>query len=597
MPRFSVLSLAAFSLLLCAPALTQRRPAPPQTSTSRAGEPSTPQVQALIARYSVDREETERYFDLPLDAETLERSERLARAAQRQLQAIDFTTLGRTEQVDALLLRNHLDYTLHEIASRRARERETLTLLPFAPTITLLEERRRQEAPLDAEQAAGTLTDLAAAIRGVRQRINAPSGPQKPSPGNALHPDAVLARRAAGQADALRETLSGWFRHYDGYDPAFDWWCRKPYDAARSALEEYTKYLREEVAGMKPGDDTVLIGDPIGRDALLDGLRHERIAYTPEELIAIAEREYAWCEARMKQASRALGQGDDWKAALAVVKSQHVPPGGQGRVVAEQARAAIAFVDARKLVTIDPLCRETWDTRMLSPDEQKFLPFAAYGGQKMLVAYPTDSMDYAARQMSLRSNNLHFTHIVTPHELIPGHHLQGYMAARYAAYRSLFSTPFLVEGWALYWEMRLWDLGYARGPEDRVGMLFWRMHRCARVIVSLNFHLGKMTPKQMVEYLIEKVGQEPSAAQGEVRRFISGDYGPLYQVAYLMGGLQMRALQRELVQRGKMTERQFHDAVLRQNAIPIDLIRAALTSIVLTADGAPTWRFMDGDSR
>ena len=60
------------------------------------------------------------------------------------------------------------------------------------------------------------------------------------------------------------------------------------------------------------------------------------------------------------------------------------------------------------------------------------------------------------------------------HELIPGHHLQHYMLPRYRPYRSLFETPFWIEGWALYWEMLLWDLDFAHGPEDRVGMLFFR---------------------------------------------------------------------------------------------------------------------------
>ncbi len=69
------------------------------------------------------------------------------------------------------------------------------------------------------------------------------------------------------------------------------------------------------------------------------------------------------------------------------------------------------------------------------------------------------------------------------------------MTSRYKTYRRLFSTPFWGEGWALYWELLLWDKGFARSPENRVGMLFWRMHRCARIIFSLSFHLEKMTPQ------------------------------------------------------------------------------------------------------
>ena len=61
----------------------------------------------------------------------------------------------------------------------------------------------------------------------------------------------------------------------------------------------------------------------------------------------------------------------------------------------------------------------------------------------------------------------------------------------------------------------------------------------------------------------------------------------------MLGGLQLRALHRELVGGGKMTDRAFHDAVLRQNSIPIELVRADLSGAKLTRDLATTWRFDD----
>ena len=76
------------------------------------------------------------------------------------------------------------------------------------------------------------------------------------------------------------------------------------------------------------------------------------------------------------------------------------------------------------------------------------------------------------------------------------------MNSRYQSHRrQAFGTPFWTEGWALYWELMLWDLDFARSPEDRVGMLFWRMHRCARIIFSLSFHLEQMTPQECIDYL------------------------------------------------------------------------------------------------
>jgi uncharacterized protein (DUF885 family) len=200
-------------------------------------------------------------------------------------------------------------------------------------------------------------------------------------------------------------------------------------------------------------------------------------------------------------------------------------------------------------------------------------------------------MAHEDKLAAMRGNNRHFMRIVTPHELIPGHHLQRYAAARSRTWRSLFSTPFYVEGWALHWEMLLWDLGYADSPEDRVGLLFWRMHRCARIIVSLRFHLGTMSPAEMVDFLVRRVGHEPMGATSEVRRYIGGSYGPLYQAGYMLGGLQLRALHKALVAPGGLTNRAFHDAVLAQNAIPIALVRAALTNHALPRDWKPDRAF------
>ena len=291
----------------------------------------------------------------------------------------------------------------------------------------------------------------------------------------------------------------------------------------------------------------------------------------------------------MKKAAAEMGLGNNWKSALARVKAGHVPPGQQDQLVAEEARYAIDFVKSRQLVTIPPLCEELWRTSMLTTDAQKTLPYAAYNGPNILVAYARDDMKHEDKLMSMRGNNRYFTRLVTFHELIPGHHLEAFMTARYSEHRRTFRTPFFVEGWALYWEIVFWNLGYARSPEERIGMLFWRMHRCARIVVSLKFHLGQMTPAQMVDFLVDRVGHERLGATSEVRRFIGGSYSPLYQCAYMIGGLQLKALHDELVP-GRMSDLQFNDAVLRLGAIPIELVRASLNGQALRPDSTPAWR-------
>ncbi|MEK6571764.1 MAG: DUF885 family protein, partial [Bacteroidota bacterium] len=367
-------------------------------------------------------------------------------------------------------------------------------------------------------------------------------------------------------------------------------WVEAPYKAVDQSLQNYADFLREKVVGVKPDDKEAIIGDPIGREALLSELAYEMIPYTPEELIAIARQEFAWCENEMKRDSRDLGYRDDWMKALKYVKTLYVEPGKQPELVRDLALEAIKFLDDHDLVTVPQLARDTWRMEMLTPEQQLVSPFFL-GGETIQVSFPTNTMTHEQKTMSMRGNNIHFSRATVHHELIPGHHLQGFMTSRYNTHRRLFSTPFWGEGWALYWELMLWDMSFAKSPENRVGMLFWRMHRCARIIFSLGFHLEQMSPQECIDFLVKRVGHEPDNAAAEVRRSFGGGYGPLYQAAYLLGGMQLRALHRELVESGKMTNRAFHDAVLKGNSMPIEMVRASLTNQPLTRDFKSSWKF------
>jgi uncharacterized protein (DUF885 family) len=378
----------------------------------------------------------------------------------------------------------------------------------------------------------------------------------------------------------------------------FTWWTRDPYRKLDSALMRYSRTLRERVVGMRPGESQErnqgpIIGDPIGADGLQEDLRHEMIPYTPEELIAIAEREYAFSLSEIRKAARQMGFGDDWKKAMEKVKDSYVEPGKQPEMIRKLARDAEEFFEQNDWVTIPPLAKEDWTMEMMAPERQRVAPFFL-GGPTILVSYPTADMTDEEKLMSMRGNNPHFSHATVFHELNPGHHLQGFMLARYNQHRGLFRTPFWNEGNALYWEMFLWDTGkFHVTPEDRIGALFWRMHRSARIIFSLNFHLGKMTPEQAIQFLVDTVNFERANAEGEVRRSFGGQYSPLYQAAYMLGGLQMRALHRELVASGRMTNKEYHDAILQGGPMPVTMVRARLANTRLTRDGAPPWRFAD----
>ncbi len=346
--------------------------------------------------------------------------------------------------------------------------------------------------------------------------------------------------------------------------------------------------------GFEPGqpvtDASGISGRPIGRAALLAELQKEMIPYTPEELIEIAYQELAWCRQEMLIASRELGCGDDWKQAVEHVKTLHKMPGEQPWLVRQLSDEAVDFLREHQLLTVPPLCNETWRMQMMSEQRQLVTPFFT-GGEVVSVGFPTDQMSHDAKLQSMRGNNIPFSRATVHHELIPGHGLQSFVTARYQTQRRGFSTPFWTEGWALYWEMVLYQKEFPATAEDRIGFLVWRSHRCARIVFSLSFHLGLMTPIECVDFLVENVGFERLGAEGEVRRSFGGAYPPLYQAAYMLGGLQFRNLRQELVESGKMGEQDFHDFIMTQGNLPVEMVRALILQQPLPKDFQTNWRF------
>jgi len=644
----------------------------------------------------------------PLSPGRIARLKRFDLDWQAALAAVDASRLSPAGQADLQTLRQAVGDNLAALDEDVATLARLSTMVPFAPAIVDLVEARIRMEDLDAERAAGIVTDVAREIDRARARVEAGLAGE-PTP-DAWRVGRDLATRGAEAVVMLRGSLGEWFRFYDGYEPVFTWWMDMPFERADAALDAYAALLRDKVApadlapeqvpalsavaiaaapppafasvpdlagllslpqdemttiverflgpaGRGRGregapadepprdraffeawlraldtldfdalsrnaqidylyirttaaqhvardgvaleanpprkeDDSGITGPARGRQGLVFDLQDELIPYTPEELIALAEREFAWCEEEMVRASRELGLGDDWKLALERMKEIHPPPGGQPAVVRDLMFEAVDYLRAHDLLTVPAVAAESLHMIMMTPERQLVNPFFT-GGTQISVSYPTNTMEYEARLQSMRGNNTPFSHATAFHEMIPGHNLVFYTGARYRGYRPSLggSSPFYGEGWPLYWELTLYDTGFHDTPEERIGALFWRMHRCARIIFSLRFHMGQWSPQECIDFLVDRVGFERDNAAGEVRRSFQGGYPPLYQAAYLLGGLQLRGLRRELVDSGRMSEKAFHDEILRQGSMPIALLRLALDGQPLARDTPVEWKF------
>ena len=542
--------------------------------------PSAPRlIRDRIHVFEMDRGLITRRHPLRGSPAQLDALESWMQGVLASLRGLDPRSMNADEKIDHLLFLDHCKAALEGLHRERELSDRIRKWIPACLLIERLVEGSQRLEDLDEK---ATLADLSNTRVRTQLTLQALEDPE------VKKPDGILARQVARRCDEYRRALEAWIRGREGFDPAFSWWL--PAEARKLAAEVEKLGKRMRVIAEKAGGKLGILGRPIGREALVAALRRERIAYTPEELIEIGRRELEWCRVERAKASRALGFGDDWKRALDAVKQDFVPPGRQPALIRELAEEAITFLETRRLIRIPDLAKEGWRIQMMPAARQRYTPYFT-GGEVISVAYPMADMDARQKLMTMRGNNRHFSRATVFHELIPGHHLQGFMAQRHHPWRSLFRTPFLVEGWALYWELRLWDLDFAKDPKDKLGMLFWRSHRCARIIFSLSFHLGKMSPQEAIDFLVKEIGHERKNATAEVRRSFEGGYSPLYQAAYMIGGLQLRALHRELVVAGKMSEMDFHQAVLEQNSIPVSLIRARLTGHIPSPDAAPSWRF------
>ena len=538
-------------------------------------------MQQRIQTVGEDVNALERFYNIHSSPNRVARFEKYYAEQLIGLKKMNFDELDRDSQIDYILLKHHLESADRRIRIESRVDGESAKIRPFSSEIIDLCEARQQMKPINPEHIAGAMKTLSDDIKKVRSEID-----------KGLKVDKTVAFRGANILDDQKRRLEEWFKYYNLYDPMFTWWVQKPYEDAHKDLESYITYVREKLVGIKEGDKDTIVGSPIGVQGLKDELETELITYTPQELLDIAEKEFAWCDAEMKKASHEMGFGDEWKKALEKVKNDHVEPGKQPELIRELALEAIDYVKKYDLLTVPPLAEETWRMTMMTPEQQKVSPFFL-GGEQIMVSFPTNTMDQEQKQMSMRGNNRHFARATVFHELIPGHHMQHFMNSRNRPYRQMFGTPFWVEGWSLYWEMIFWDRGFTSTPEDKVGALFWRMHRCARIVFSLKFHMGQWTPQQCIDFLVERVGHERSTAEGEVRRSFGGGYPPLYQAAYMLGALQIRALRKEMVEGGKMGEKEFHDRFLKENEMPIEILRALMSGAKLSPDFKANWRFYD----
>jgi len=157
------------------------------------------------------------------------------------------------------------------------------------------------------------------------------------------------------------------------------------------------------------------------------------------------------------------------------------------------------------------------------------------------------------------------------HEAVPGHVFQGSVArslTNIPEFRKFYGNSAYAEGWALYCESLGDKLGLYKEPYDRFGRLASERFRAVRLVVDTGLHSQGWTREQAIAFFKEHASQVSLA---EVDRYISW---PGQALSYKMGQLEIMKLRKEAEQKlgSKFDIREFHDVILRDGALPLELL-------------------------
>jgi uncharacterized protein (DUF885 family) len=164
------------------------------------------------------------------------------------------------------------------------------------------------------------------------------------------------------------------------------------------------------------------------------------------------------------------------------------------------------------------------------------------------------------------------------HETWPGHHLQMSVALFGAHAPPVLRYVYVAaaaEGWGLYSERLADEMGLYTSDVDRLGMLSNEALRAARLVVDPGMHVLGWTREQAINYMLENTAESRNSVEGEVDRYIAV---PGQATAYMVGSLELQRLRKDAEERlgDRFDIKGFHDVVLRDGAVTLPMLRAAV---------------------
>jgi uncharacterized protein (DUF885 family) len=309
---------------------------------------------------------------------------------------------------------------------------------------------------------------------------------------------------------------------------------------------------------------------------------------TPDEVHHMGLEQLAELHGRMDPILKSLGytQGTvgERMQALAKDPKYKFSEGDKGRAeikaYIQERLAKIRAVLPRGFNTLVPGHLEV---KRMSPEQEPGAP-AAYGG-----AGSIDGKIPGKFWINLRSTDLHSKYSLpdlAAHEAIPGHVWQGEYANKLPLIRTLLAFNAYSEGWALYAEQLVDELGvYDDFPVGRIGYLQSIAFRCCRLVVDSGIHAKRWTRQQGVDFFVQRNGSNPLEVASEVDRYCSW---PGQACGYKVGHSTINRLRdKAKAELGtKYDLKAFDDAVVLGGNVPMDVLAQNIDAYIAQTKGA-----------
>jgi uncharacterized protein (DUF885 family) len=210
-------------------------------------------------------------------------------------------------------------------------------------------------------------------------------------------------------------------------------------------------------------------------------------------------------------------------------------------------------------------------------------PIPAFKAPSQTTAYYQPGAPQAGRpgQFFVNTYSLHARpkwemEALSMHESVPGHHLQIALAQELEnvpEFRRHMGYSAFTEGWGLYAESLGEEMGFYTNPYSKFGQLAYEMWRAVRLVVDTGMHSMGWSRQQAIDYFRDNTGKTDQDVTVEVDRYI---VWPGQALAYKLGQLKIRELRAEAEKRlgARFDIRKFHDAVLENGAVPLNVLEA-----------------------